>query len=232
MPDASALRAALQDALVHCADNGIELAPRLLDGLELVAVKTEAYYSRVLSKAVRDLYNGKISADDFLTTESRLLDEQIVRAWNEGMRLNDLNPQSDMTPEWEAIVKEIQDSEFQHVQGFMDAIEQAAKDKQPIQPLLDRADLWSGEYQTTVTRAQVVTAPKDLNFVWHFGNTIEHCDTCAALNGIVAPAAEWAKLHDRGIYPQSDKLACHGFKCECGLDPTDDKVTPGGIPSV
>jgi hypothetical protein len=216
-----------------CDRMGVEIPTDILLDMYLYdVVKTQAHYERVLSQAVRELYNGKSSEDDFLSTMTTLLDEQTRRAWNEGMRLNDLDPAKDMTEAFEAELRNIQDEEFSHVDGFIAAIVQAGKDGTPVDPLLTRAGLWASRYPDIVSRAQVFTAPKDLNFRWIYGDTIQHCDTCSKLEGIVATAADWADLQARGIYPQSPNLDCSGFNCDCHLDSTDDDVTPGGIPSV
>lgn len=187
------------------------------------AVKTEAYYLRVLSRAVRDLYNNRITSDDMLSEMLRLLDEQIVRAWNEGMRANALDPARDMTAEWEAEIRRIQDSEAGYTQGFVDAIVAAREAGKPIQPLLDRAGLWASRYADVMSRAQVLTAPKDLLMVWRYGDTVEHCATCSEMAGMGAkPASFWAEKQAEGIYPKSPELACHGFRCDCRLESVDE----------
>ena len=212
----------LKAAFDWCVEHDADMPCDLLDDLHILGVKTEAYYLRVLSKAVRDLYNDKTNSDDFLGTITRLLDEQIVRAWNEGMRLNDLNPTRDMKPEFEDEIRRIQDSEFSYVQGFMDAIEKARTDQTPIDPLLSRAELWAGRYSDVVSRAQVFTAAKDLYFRWVYGDTIEHCETCAAMAAEgIQPSTFWTEKQAAGIYPKSPELACNGFNCDCSMQAED-----------
>jgi predicted heme/steroid binding protein len=213
---------ALEAAVYHCIKSGIQFPDEFWDWM---AAKTEGYYSRVLTKAVRDLYNGKISDDDFLGIESRLLDGQIQRAWNEGMRAVGLDPAKDLTDAMEAQIKDIQDSEFSYLQGFIDAIDQARTDGTDIQTLLNRADMWSAQYSTTESMAEIFCAPDDLNFFWHYGQTEEHCEDCAMMVAAgVQSAVFWREKQTQGIYPQSPQLACHGFHCDCGLDSTDDPV--------
>lgn len=216
-------RLAIRNLLRKSIDGVIE---RYWDDLPLdvCALKTEAYYNRVLSKGVRDLYNGRISEDDLLTTMARLLDEQMRRAWNEGARENGWTMPDDMTPEWEAELQGIIDSEFAHVQQFIADVTYARDNAQPIQPLLDRVDLWANRYNDVVNQAKLSTAePKD-KYEWIYGDT-DHCETCAGLNGIVATAGEWEQAMVWPQRPPNGQLECGGWRCQCRLEPTDKRHT-------
>lgn len=197
-----------------------------VDVLLLSSVKTEAYYARVLSKGVRDLYNNRTTEDELLDTMIRLLDEQMRRAWNEGMRENDLDPEQDMTLEWELILQDIINNEFDHVGSFISDVVAARDAGEPISPLLARADLWAGRYADVVNRAKLETADKEEKLEWKLGATEEHCDTCAALNGLVAYASEWQMSGFHPQQPDNPLLACHGWRCDCSLEPTDKRRSP------
>jgi hypothetical protein len=213
---------ALGAAVFHCIKSGVKFPDEFWDWM---AAKTEGYYNRVLSKAVRDLYNGDISEDDFLSIESRLLDGQIQRAWNEGMRNVGLDPQKDLTDAMAQEIKNIQDSEFSYLQGYIDAINKARTGGTPLQPLLDRADLWSSRYTDVASRAEIFSAPDDLNYFWKRGQTVESCSDCLAMVAVgVQSAVFWREKQAAGIYPQSPDLECHGFLCDCSLESTDDPV--------
>lgn len=54
---------------------------------------------------------------------------------------------------------------------------------------------------------------------WGLGFTEKHCDTCLRLDGVVLTPDEWSFL---GIRPQSSKLACRGFHCDCDWTETDE----------
>lgn len=54
---------------------------------------------------------------------------------------------------------------------------------------------------------------------WGLGNTEQHCSTCLGLDGVVLTVDEWEFL---GIRPQSSKLACRGFYCDCRWTETDE----------
>lgn len=216
---------ALKSAVDLCIKQRVEIPLDLLVDIYHV-FKTEAHYLRVLDKAVQDLYAGEITEDDFLGTMTTLLDEQIRRAWNEGMRANELDPATDMTDEWEARIQELIDYEFDFVQQFMDDIMAARADGAGVDALRARAGLWANRYNEVVNTSKLETAePKD-KFEWIYGDT-EHCDTCAALNGLVASAAEWEESGFHPQQPPNDMLTCGGWRCACSLEPTDKRRSPG-----
>jgi hypothetical protein len=194
--------------------------------IDSLDIKTENHYLRVLARATRDLYNGGITEDGMLSTMTILLDEQMRKAWNEGMRVNELDPQADMTDEWEAQLQDIINNEFNFVEQFIVDIVTAREDKTPLEPLLSRVDLWAGRYTDVVNQSILATAePKD-KYEWIYGDT-EHCNTCEQLNGLVARAGEWEQA---GLHPQqppNELLTCGGWRCQCRLEPTDKRRTAG-----
>ena len=55
-------------------------------------VKTADYMNRTVDALVRDLYNNEISDSEFQDSMFQLIEDQFKRAFNEGMRINDLDP--------------------------------------------------------------------------------------------------------------------------------------------
>lgn len=206
---------------------------RLITG-ELIyiytGVKTVDYYQRVLWGNVRDLYNDKMSEDAFIDDLVRLIDEQLRRAWNQGMRENDLDPERDMTPEWEDHLQEIMTNELDYVETFARDIREAADNGEQVDQFRSRVDIWTNRYNEVVNDAKVTTRPED-RFKWVFGDTI-HCSTCAALNGIIATAKQWDESGYKPQSPPNDKLECGGWHCQCQYEYTEEPVTEGGIPDV
>ena len=74
------------------------------------AIKTEAYYERALNRDVLDFYRGDMDSGEFIEDMVQLIEGQFTRAWNEGMRNNDLDPEKDMTDDWEGILQEAIDN--------------------------------------------------------------------------------------------------------------------------
>jgi hypothetical protein len=223
------VKAGLQTVKGWMEAKGIQLPSDLssyIDGL-----KTVDAYERSLKAAVREFYRGDTDAGEFIDEMIRLIDGQLTRAWNEGMRENKLDPKEDMTPEWEAVLQESINSEYDHVLDFADAIEKGRnpKDPQGFQAFYPRAELWVERYNDVVNLSILTTAQNNLR--WEFGDT-QHCVTCEALNGIVASAADWEASGYRPQNPPNDALECGGWRCQCSFVPTDEKATEGGIPEV
>jgi len=62
--------------------------------------------------------------------------------------------------------------------------------------------------------------------LWVFDDTAEKCDTCLALNGIVAYAWEWETAGFRPQSPPNALLTCGGWHCECELRHTEKRRSP------
>jgi hypothetical protein len=195
------------------------------------AFKTVDYYNRALSRDVLDLWRGDMPRDEFVDDMLRLIEGQFRKAWGEGMRENELDPQKDMTPEWEDILQNAMANELDFVEPYADAIIEADGDEDKYRALQGRVALWTNRYNDIVNLAVITTKPEG-RFKWEFGATEQHCATCAALDGIVATGTDWA---ERNLHPQgapNPKLECGGWRCDCSLSPTDDPLTEGGIPNV
>jgi len=221
------LRLALSLACDYLARIGAPVS----DDLQ-AAIKTQGFYDRKIGELTNDLYRGRITQTAFEDALLALMDNQLDRAWREGMKENGLDPAKDMTPEWEAELERLKLSEVDHIEGFSDAIvEAAANDKQAETPgaslpgLQARGGLWSERYTEVVNAAIIATAQADDHLVWRLGATEEHCETCAELDGYVQTADWWDKS---GIMPQTPPnpvLQCQGWQCSCELVPTKEPIS-------
>lgn len=223
----------LKSQLMACVsflnEQGVTIPLELASRIEAHGIKTYDYFLRVLTREVRDLYNGASTQDEFIDSLAALIEQQYRRAWNAGMRENGLDPARDMTDAFEQRYQELVTAQFEFIDKYAKEIAQAAADGKPIDGFLSRAELWANGYNNVDDIARLETAPTDLRFKWVYGDT-EHCGTCAMLNGIVATAKEWM---DSGYKPQNapnDMLECGGWRCQCVLEATDDDLSPDGIP--
>lgn len=210
---------ALKSAADWCNKHAIEIPDDIVAGLFTfgVDVKTPDYYARVMWEAVRELYAGDIEAYDFEEVMLRLISEQLRKAWNEGMRQLELDPETDQTEEGEAYLQEIMASELDYVGQLAEDILAAAEKQTGTEEFRARVDIWVGRYADTTTEAILFYSNKNQRLVWRFGATEKHCRTCEQLNGTVAFASEWETA---GVQPQSPPnalLECGGWQCDCSL---------------
>ena len=199
--------------------------------LQLWGVKTYGYFGDTIDRLVKSLYTGNIDELEFTQIFEDLLDGQLRDAWYEGMAQNGL-AENDMTQEFETELGGILSGEHDQISAFSDAILAAKDAGTSIDPLISRGELWQSRYTDVMNRAAVFTGKATDNYVWVLGETEQHCDTCAALNEVVASAADWL---ESGIHPQqppNDVLDCGGWRCDCRLEKTDAPPTPGGIPNA
>lgn len=191
--------------------------------LDAWEIKTLDYFLRVLNAWVYDLWNSEIEKDEFIDRLADLIQQQLTRAWNEGMRANGLE-MSDMTDEWQNELNDIIANEYSFVDKF--AADIVAGRGGSVESFRVRAALWANRYTDVVNRAKVMTAGKGVKMEWVYNPNKEHCETCPALNGIVAFASEWDELGVRPQSPPNDLLSCGGWGCGCSLKPTDRRRTP------
>ena len=194
------------------------------------ALKTINYYRRVMWKAVLKYFNQEIGDTEFLDVMIRLIEGQMRRAWNEGMRAVGLDPAIEMKPVWEQMIQEAIQSEFNYVLKLANDIQRTRGLGLNVNKFRSRVELWVNRYTDIVNRAKVECGKeKKQKLKWKFGDTI-HCPACLQLNGIVAYAKEWDNLDVRPQSPPNWALSsrpegCIGWRCQCEFIPTNDRAT-------
>lgn len=196
-----------------------------------VEYKTVDAMFRMIWRAVRELYNNQIGYDAFIDRMSDILPQQLRKAWNAGMRVNGLDPQRDMTPEWEAVYQEYVIGQFAWVDRLASDIVAARVAQSGTDALRVRANMWANRYNECRDLASITTSASNTNYVWVLGEA-EHCDTCLAIAGTVASAAQWEMAREAGLFPKSPKLQCRGYNCKCRLERTDKRRSPKAIDAI
>ena len=203
-----------EKATSYLFKRGRLIPPDLLDDLgDIGAVKTVAYYTRVLTRDIRRLYDGEINTNLFVDNLAGYVERQLRRAWNEGMRANGLDPQN-MTPAWEQMYQNAVVAEYQYIERLAGDILQAKRDGLPLDPYLSRAELWANRYREIVNMAMIETGGTVM-LAWHLGATEAHCTDCLNYANQVKTADDWKAEKQ----PQSRALECGGWRCDCRLLP-------------
>lgn len=197
----------------------------------LDAKKTFEFFQNAIRRLVKSLYKGNVDEVEFVQVFEDLISGQLTRAWFEGMADNGLTKE-DMIEEWQASLDAIISEEFLRVYEFAQDIKAASRlTGESIDPLLVRADLWANRYNDVVNQARLETADSKDRFEWVYGEA-EHCETCAALNGIVAFGWEWEQSGFHPQQPPNPLLDCGGWRCQCSLEPTDRRRSPKALDTL
>lgn len=194
-------------------------------------LKSIGQYERALWSACLNFFRGDIDAFGFIDAFMGNIENQLGRAWNEGARKVDVEPE-EMTPADIDILAGIVDSENEHILNIAQAIEDAINSDMSLDDFRSRfrarVDLWVNRYNEVVNYAEIYFGGKK-KLIWVLGETEEHCATCSRLNGIVAYAEEWAASGIQPQNPPNDVLECGGWKCDCKLEPTDRRRSPDAL---
>lgn len=197
-----------------------------IDGLDAIieqskAMKIPEYtqdkYERDIDQAAGAYWKDGVRGS-FITRMRAAVKFGLTDAFTQGAR--DVGVERDeFDDETKQAIADIIAEEQSHITTLLDYVDQVARSKQPQSALDMRLGMWKSRYQDVVDRARVMLGGKT-RLGWKLGQTEEHCETCSALNGLVAFAEEWERA---GIYPRrppNDKLVCKGYQCDCTCEPT------------
>ncbi|HMM99860.1 MAG TPA: hypothetical protein PKC99_12680 [Anaerolineales bacterium] len=195
-----------------------------------LAYKTYEFFEKELTRMVKNLYSGFIGGE-FIDVLAGLIQGQINQAVEFAWRDAEVN--APMPQYLTDYAEEMILSQFDFVDGFYRDIVDARIDGTPIDPLLARCSLWANRWNEAYDRAtSLIVQAMGGKQVWKLGATEQHCETCAALDGIVAYAREWEEL---GVHPQgapNELLECGGWRCDCSLEQTDARRSPKAFETI
>lgn len=194
----------------------------------VIEAKTLEQYTRQLRQYSRDYYTEKIDDTEFLDKMITSIEGQINRAYNEGMRSNGINPETDKDEAIRERIAEIVKSEQDHITNLADLINAQREKQGGMEAINQRVDLWARRYTDVVNQAKIETGEDNQLMEWMYGDT-QHCDTCAKLNGAVLTVKEWRESDYHPQQPPNEALECGGWRCKCKLQKTKKKRT--GLPA-
>ena len=193
------------DYLASC---GYYISDDMADALDAMTAKVASYYDRVMWKAVRDAYDGFLTAYEFEDVMLKQISFQFRRGWLAGLR--ELG--AEMTAEMEAELQDAMVEETTYVQKLMDDIVQAARDESGYGQFRGRVKMWAHRFDEMRNRA-LLSAGGNVLLTWEYGATEEHCTDCKEYEGTTRTATEWKKYKA----PQGRDLECGGWRCDCRL---------------
>lgn len=187
-------------------------------------------YRSSLRAAIRGLWLGVLDPDQFWKAMSLAIKTHLRKAWLSGAK--ECGIAADELSQAEVLaLQEAIDYEYIWIGGLANTIIENSKARGgKLTPLFTRIEIWIGRWEGVRSKA-LTMACADRKLKWVVGPT-EHCRSCLALNGKVKRASWW---NENGMLPRvhdAPYLACHGFRCQCTLEPTDDPISKGRMPRL
>lgn len=185
-------------------------------------------YQRALRSPVRALWQSVIDIEQFKSAMLSVIDRGLNRAWIGGAAECGISA-DELTQEEQETLGERLIEEISHVGDFAAAIvENSRAQGGKLTPLFGRLELWVNRYRDVTNQAKQISC-RNSKMIWVIGPTERHCPDCSNYNGRVYRASIWEK---NDIRPQHPRLACHGYRCLCVLQPTDAPVNKGKPPRM
>lgn len=213
----------MKNNMVKAIDAICEEMPEIF---QRVNVKSIAMFERQLWSYSLNHFRGK---GDFISDFAEAIDKQLTRAWNEGAREVEVEPEG-FTAEDVQKLHEIISNEYNFILGLAGAIDEARitgmDEKDFRTKFMPRILLWVNRYKETVNAAKIWFGGK-VKLEWVLGQTEQSCDDCMKLSGTVAFASEWLESGIQPQKPPNEMIGCGGWRCDCKLVPTNKRRTYG-----
>ncbi len=196
-----------------------------------------AQYRRDLLSAVRGLWQGSFTIDQFINIVGSAIQRNITRAWLDGAKECGIGPDELSQAERAALGRFILMQRF-HIFGLgadivaarAASIEKHGKLVPPVEPkrgvTRGRIGMWVNRWAEAKTQSSSF-ACADQKAQWFLGATEKHCRTCAGFHGRVY---RWSTWRENGALPQTRRLACGGWRCDCRLETTTAPMSRGKFP--
>jgi len=187
---------------------------------------TIANYRSLLRSAVRGLWTGVLTLDQFLDAFGAAIDRGLTQAWIEGAKECGITYAELSGEERTALSRHILMQRL-YMGRFGESIVAAQRGTGKLGAHFGRLETWVNRYNEVRNQAAAM-ACGDKKKTWRYGGTKEHCKSCSTFVGRTYRYSTWLA---NGALPQSPRLACGGWRCQCFLTDTDGRITPGRFPS-
>lgn len=184
-------------------------------------------FTRALRRVARAYWAGAIDRQLFAHTFGNELEYYLTKAFNMGAQDVGIAPNELLPNEtFERAIKVV--AQLNAMPRIADFIQTHSKaNGYTIQTIYTRLELWIQQF-TAIRNFARMYVGKDRKLRWDLGKA-EHCPSCLKLAGHVHRASAWLAAW---VYPQSPRLACGGYRCQCKFTATSEPCTPGKVPTI
>lgn len=173
--------------------------------------KSTATYRRSLRSAVRGLWSGALSYDEFFDMMLTAIRVGLTIAWTAGARECGIQPDEWSDMERQQLARRIA-YENQWIAGLGEDIQRGSRaNGGKLKVFYPRLEVWIGRWEGVQSEARTM-ACADRKFEWVIGPSEQNCSSCSRLNGKVKRGSFW---HERGILPRihdAPYLECGGWR--------------------
>jgi hypothetical protein len=188
--------------------------------------KSLSEYRTGIRSVIRGAWLGQYTLFQFTDAMRAVIERGLRQAWLEGAGQCGIAMDELTAPEVQAMLDMI-NGQMQYIITFgADIQDNSQANGGKLEPLFGRGEMWINRYNEARIRGGAL-ACADQKREWIYGNTREHCRSCAGYVGKVYRYSVWQA---NGALPRTSALECRGFKCGCDLVPTTKRITPGRFP--
>lgn len=198
---------------------------KALAALAAVHVKNVRSFRASLRATVRRYVKDEIGGGEFIIEFLTAIEVGYRRAWKQGAAACGIKPR-DID---DTLVQAEIGTQVPHVAPFRDRLVKLVDGGQ-MNTELAKVEGFVARYGEQVNKAQV-TLCGEKRLKWTLG-IAEHCPSCRKLAGIVKPASFWQTAGILPRVPYASYLICGGHNCKCSLQPTNEPITEGSLPSL
>lgn len=174
---------------------------------------TAADFTRQFVRTIETAQDGRLGQDRFADRVMLFLPQAVTNAYVDGLQEGGITA-SELDDSDEATIQDIVYQQIDSISNLENAIYIKGERFDPFA----KTQLWVNKALRQAFNDGRMSADKNAKYIWKLGRTEEHCTDCIRLNGQVHRYKEW---FTRDWLPQSGKLDCGGWRCDCRLEKTD-----------
>jgi hypothetical protein len=180
---------------------------------------TQAQFEAAIGDLFAAAVGGQMKRQRFGIVARGLIASYGAKAYRDGLRDGGVDP-GEISEDDLSEISQLAAEQSMYVTNVGTAIykdETVSPDQAAGKP-----QLWWNKSIMPFYQTGLASADKNGMYEWFLGATEDHCGDCSRFNGQRHRLRDWIK---RGLMPQSSKLECGGWRCDCRVEKTYQPAT-------